>query len=210
MPLRRLLFAGTFAVIAAVPGAASADGGPDLSKTDVLFLPIGLNLGGAVNQGAPNGFVLGGEVSAVYLYRTWAWTGAYVDVLRDFGAGATRFSIGPEGGWGPFGLDGGFLIEERGGQAHPGTALRLVLSASVLTLYGRWGHVFGDDERNFAEIGVLIKFPIAIWEKKSQPEVPWQGPPPPPLVPPEQPARPVPRDQPVQMVPRDQPVQPLP
>jgi hypothetical protein len=204
MTTRRLLVAGAFAAIVAAPASARAD----LDFTDALYLPIGLNLGGSLNGSLPNGFVLGGEISAAYLHHSIAWWGGYADVLHDFGVKATRISVGPEVGWGPVGLDGGFLLEARDGQAHAGTALRLLLSVSLLSVYGRWGHTFGDGERNFGEAGVLLKVPIPIWEKPKT-DRPWRGPPPPPA-PPEPPVQPVPRDQPVKMLPRGEPVQPVP
>jgi hypothetical protein len=156
------------ATITASSGAAVAEPNYAPIPTEGLFVPVGINLGGALHPSIEggSGFLFGGEVSLAY-YR-WGrygpfWGGGYVDVLRDFGAGATRFSTGPEFGWGPIGIDLGYLGQVRSGVYSHGFTGRFLLTIVFVTAYARWGHLFDDPrERNFGELGALLKFPIPI------------------------------------------------
>jgi hypothetical protein len=173
-------------MIAALPGAAAAE--PNIGPLVVpkgLFLPVGINLGGALHPSIKggSGFLFGGEVSAVYHSHDPhpLWAGGYVDVLRDFGAGSTRFSIGPEFGWAFVGIDAGYLGQIRKGVYHHGFVGRFMLSIGLVTAYARWGHLFDDPtERNFGEFGALLKFPIPLrtrgrsWFGAKEPEPPPQ------------------------------------
>ncbi len=73
-------------------GAARADGGPKIR--DSVWLPVGMSFGYSINPDpAPNGFLVGPELSLVYLDESAYWFGAYTDVLRDFGSDMTRLSL---------------------------------------------------------------------------------------------------------------------
>jgi hypothetical protein len=155
-------------MIAARPGAAAAE--PNIGPLFIpkgVFLPVGVNLGGALHPSirGGSGFLFGGEVSAVYHSHDPhpLWAGGYVDVLRDFGTGSTRFSLGPEFGWAFLGLDAGYLGQIKKGVYHHGVVGRFLLSIGVVTAYARWGHLFDDPaESNFGEFGALLKFPIPL------------------------------------------------
>ena len=70
---------------------ARADAGPKIR--DSLWLPVGLNVGYSVNPSPlDNGFLIGPELSFVYLSKQLYWAGVYGDTLRDFGSDATRVS----------------------------------------------------------------------------------------------------------------------
>src|SRR5262249_40259615 len=131
-----------------------------------LFLPVGVNVGGALHPSIEggSGVLFGGEVSLVYCDTArYFWGGGYVDVLRDFSARATRFSTGPEFGWGPIGIDLGYLGQGGSGGYSNGFTGRFLLTAVFVTAYARWGHLFDDPrERNFGEFGALLKIPIRL------------------------------------------------
>ncbi|MBW2261049.1 MAG: hypothetical protein JRG91_03670 [Deltaproteobacteria bacterium] len=154
---------------------AGADAGPKISSG--WYLPVGLTLGGSMHADRPNGFVLGAEVSAAHVdVDSGFWYGAYLDALWDFGPDALRFSLGPEIGVGVVGLDGGYLAEIHGRTYKHGFQLRLLLTFSIVAVYGRWGHLFRHPrEEDFGELGVLIKFPVPVkiepvkWHRPPQP-----------------------------------------
>lgn len=144
---------------------AAADAGPKFGNG--LWLPVGLSLGGAFRGDLPTGFVLGGEVSAVYLWMEdtpeGMWLGGVADAVWDFGSDAFRHRLGPEIGWGPLGVDLAYLGQARDDSYHPGLSVRGVFTLAVVSLYGGYGHVFVDGEgADFGEFGGLIKFPIPI------------------------------------------------
>ena len=134
----------------------------DFKLTDKYYVPTGFNLGVAMAPERPVGLILGGEMSLVYLHKSLLWTGAYTDLVYDFGNDARRFSIGPEVGCGFFGLDGGYLVSSREEETHHGFQLRAVLTiASFMALGLRWGHLVGEVEHpNFSEINLIFKFPF--------------------------------------------------
>jgi hypothetical protein len=182
---RWLLFgAVALASTALVEREARADFGPKFDETG--FVSLGLNTSYSMHpRPISNGFVFGGEASVGYLNMGRAfWVGAYSDVLRDFGADATRFSVGPELGFAIVGLDGGYVGDYRDGKYHHGFSMRLQLTLVIFSLYGRGGKIFGDPlESGFGEIGFLYKIPIPFLEH-NPPRPPWIEPPPPPPPPP--------------------------
>jgi hypothetical protein len=129
------------------------------------YAPVGLVTGASFHHDAPGGLVLGAEQSLVYQRgpRASGWAGLYVDGLRDFGAGVTRFSLGPELGYGPVGVDGGVFAERRDGQFRPGFLVRGLLTAGFLSAFVRWGRLFDDlPDRSHVEIGLLLKLPLSL------------------------------------------------
>lgn len=166
---------GLATLLLVLPGRAGADMGPHISSG--WYLPVGLNLGAGLHPDLHHGFQIGGEVSFAYLdARKFIWGGGYVDVLRDLGAKSTRFSIGPEFGWSFIGIDAGYMGDIRDGDYHHGMTIRLLLTISIVSIYGRWGHVFGlDEESDFGEVGVLLKAPIPLKVKSDGPT--WPPPP---------------------------------
>lgn len=143
--------------------AARADAGP--KPQTGWYLPVGLTMGLSIHrEGISNGYFLGMEASYVYLSAlNLFWAGAYVDALADFGATSGRFTIGPEIGFGLFGIDGGYLLNVDNDGAHHGTSVRFLFTLAFTAFYGRWEHLFGDArERNVGEVGLLIKIPFPI------------------------------------------------
>ncbi len=129
------------------------------------YAPVGLVTGASLHQEAPGGFILGAEQSFVYQRgpRAGTWAGLYVDGLRDFGAGVTRFSLGPEIGYGPVGVDGGVYAERRDGQFRPGFLLRGLVTMGFVSAFVRWGRLFDDlPDRSHVELGLLLKIPISL------------------------------------------------
>lgn len=146
--------------------AALADAGPKI--TDSLWLPIGVNLGWAVNPSPlPNGFLVGPEVSFVYLDQSGPWAGVYADALYDGGADRTRVSVGAEAGYAILGFDLGYVTTVRGAREH-GLRGRLMFSLAAVHLYGGAGRLAGT---TYGEAGVLIKIPLPIWAER--PRRPW-------------------------------------
>jgi hypothetical protein len=150
---------------------AEGDGGP--------FISGGATIAAGVHDDG-TGLVLGGEFSAGYIYfkdqldadgrATWGftpyWVGGYVDAVRDFKTDTTRISLGPEFGAHLFGLDGGLLLEQ-GDQTRTGVTVRAALTLAAVAVYGRYGRYFDDQpERDFIEIGLLLKLPHAIDRKQ--------------------------------------------
>lgn len=149
---------------------------------DGLVLSGGVNIGGALHESADAGWLLGGELSFVYAHMAGTevkadvpgllaigdvtWGGVYSDVVRDTGTKTTRITFGPEFGYNWLGVDGGLLVE-LGEESRTGVVVRPVLTLSVVTLYARFGWFLDDKpESHFTELGVLLKYPLPIWEKK--------------------------------------------
>ena len=163
------------ACLVALPGRALADAGPKIASG--WYVPVGLVLAGSAHEDRPDGFVLGAEVSGAHLdVDPGFWYGGYLDALWDFGPDALRFSLGPEIGVGPVGLDGGYLGEIHAGTYTHGFQIRLLVTLGFVAAYARWGHQFrhpgGED---FGEFGLLVKIPVPV---KVEP-VRWHRPPPP-------------------------------
>ncbi len=177
MRTKHLLVVAFFLVTALGWSAkAHADMGPHISSG--WYLPVGLNLGASLHPKVHHGFLVGGEVSFVHLgAKKLIWAGGYVDALHDLGAKATRFSFGPEFGWSIVGIDAGYMGDVRDGEYHHGMTIRAMLTLGIVTLYGRWGHVFGlERESDFGEIGFLFKAPIPLkvdpYTRPGPPELP--------------------------------------
>jgi hypothetical protein len=123
-------------------------------------VPLGLATGWSIHRNAADGAYLGFEVSVARTQtRSLLWLGGYGDVVRDFAAKTTRLSAGPEIGVGPFGLDGGYLIELWPGGHRQGFVVRPLISTSLLAITGRFGHFTGSAPETFGEVGVLLKVP---------------------------------------------------
>jgi hypothetical protein len=76
------------------------------------------------------------------------------------GLSRTRFSVGPEVGLGPFGVDFGF-VRELGADPRQGWRVRGVLSAVFISAYAGPGLIqAGEQKVDFWEAGLLFKTPI--------------------------------------------------
>lgn len=129
----------------------------------------GLTGGGSFGSAGGGGY-LGGEVSAAWL-KELLWGGFFVDGVYDFGLGAGTLSAGPEVGYGPLGLDGGVAmrlgLEDRPEVGYQG---RLLITAGVLGLYGRYGYWPGAPRaRHVGQVGLLLKIPL--WSAGPLPEI---------------------------------------
>jgi hypothetical protein len=157
----QLVVIGAF-LLADLGAAADARAPSGLGKT--FFVPVGLNLGGAM---APYGrFHVGGEVSAVWTSAPFsherpfvAFWGLYSDVLYVPGNGC-RFTVGPELGWTILAIDGGYEgIADAGGYRHAVAVRALTHVPNLfLSLYAR-GH-YVSSGFPFFDFGVLFKLPL--------------------------------------------------
>jgi hypothetical protein len=146
---------------------ASAQDVPLTGPPPGWYLPVGINAGFAVLAKSSPGAVVGAEASVVHLGDQESWLGAYVDAAYITNENATRFSAGPEIGFFIFGLDGGFLDVIDHGRDLAGFTLRPMLTLGVVAIYARWDHTFSrDDREDGAQIGILLKLPIALSGQK--------------------------------------------
>jgi len=133
-----------------------------------LYLPIGVSAAGAYGSDDQSGLALGAEASLVSLGLVGpdgTWLGGYTDACWDFGANAFRHSTGPQFGIAMLGLDLGYLGEVRDGQYRPGFTARGLVTMGVLSLFGRYGRLYGGagrDDGDVAEFGVLAKVPLLL------------------------------------------------
>ena len=131
-----------------------------------LFLPMGLSLAGCFRGGDLDGAVLGAEASLVSIDQLGlpgGWLGGFVDAQWDGGSRAFRHGIGPEFGIGLIGVDVSYFGELRDGRYRPGFAARALLTFGVVAAYGRYGRAYdGTDSADFAEFGMLAKFPLRL------------------------------------------------
>ncbi|MBH23217.1 MAG: hypothetical protein CMH57_01910 [Myxococcales bacterium] len=147
------------AALLAISAPAAASYGPSVisSPRKGLYAPVGVNLGYS-GVGRYGGLLLGAEGSLVWYDSSWF--GLYGDLLRDFGAGSFRASVGPEVGNQFVGVDGGVVFDTGGdARARVGGRFRGLLTAGSVTFYG--GATFFEEE-SAAEIGLLLKFPMFV------------------------------------------------
>lgn len=129
----------------------------------VFFLP-GASIGSGWNIDDEQGLTFGVEASATYFFGGPAgfgfWTGGYLNTLYDTGTEGTRSSIGPEIGWGPVGIDSGYVLDLAGGTVRHGFQTRGVLSLSIIQAFVRFGYLqdYGADVGG----GALIKVPLRL------------------------------------------------
>jgi len=124
-----------------------------------LFLPVGMSFAGAAHPRSDSSFALGAETSLVlFPVGEGYWAGGYGDVVYETTNELTRTSLGLEFGFTFIGIDGGVVAQFGNGETHWGGVIRPMLSASLLTFYGRWGFFAHADD--FREVGVLLKLPI--------------------------------------------------
>ncbi|MEJ7728328.1 MAG: hypothetical protein WKG00_03855 [Polyangiaceae bacterium] len=101
----RLVTALAAAAVALTAVGEARAGGYDLNG---IWSPVGVALGGSFDGQDRGGFFVGPEASVVYL-SDGVWAGGFADVVWDFGSDQLRHAIGPELGFGPFGVDFGYL-----------------------------------------------------------------------------------------------------
>lgn len=166
---RSFLLAGIlFLVVPTVPVAEAGVFAPkiDFEKYEGWYVPAGIATGITMQElGDRHGF-LGVEVSAVYCdiganLLELRWLGLYADAYWVGKLDEIRFTVGPELGWMVVGLDVGYVgvATFDGGYTH-GMAARIVLTASILAVYFRWDWLV--HEKDYGELGILVKFPFRI------------------------------------------------
>lgn len=140
---------------------AQAEPGPWLTG---WYAPSHLQIGVSIHPERANGLVLGVQQSLVYQVgpRASWWGGLSGEVMRDFGPSWTRFSLGPEVGYGVVGVDGGFFAVRRGGQFEGGIQGRVVLTIGVAEVYGRLGEGMGEERFRFGEVGLALGWPWSL------------------------------------------------
>src|SRR5262245_3889649 len=159
MPRFVSLLVGSSAVLAVVasPARASAHGLPDAN----IWMPVGLSTGYSLHDSGPNGALLGPELSLVHITNSSFWYGGYADFVWDLGSDRQRLSVGPEVGFGFFGIDGGYVLEQ-GEKLRHGVALRPLLTIALISIGFRGVKVFGDGGETLGEISVLVKLPFPV------------------------------------------------
>lgn len=152
-----------------IPSSAAASG---FSGGEGYALLPGLTLGATLYQSELNspGFFIGGEVSFVDYdldrpkpggYTPSAF-GGYIDAVYDFGADATRISLGPEVAWYFVGLDGGYLLQLQDGRAGHGLTARLFATVLVPGIFVRVGRTWGELDNTSFELGFTFKIPVLL------------------------------------------------
>ncbi|MCA9672088.1 MAG: hypothetical protein KC503_41120 [Myxococcales bacterium] len=154
----------TFTIVATLLASAStarADAGPKLPR-EAFYISPGLTLGGTSSFDVGTGFTLGGEISLLY-WNNARYVGAVVDALYDWKRDGGRMMFGAEVGFGPFGIDGGYLLELREGGPYHGVGVRLFAMLGIFGVYLRYGGII--DLPDYLEWGLLIKVPFPPWAK---------------------------------------------
>jgi hypothetical protein len=128
-----------------------------------FYLKPGLSLGGAWTHEGRTGFLLGGEVSALYWYEGWSG-GVVAEAVYDWERRGARAMFGPLFGAGPFGIEGGYLVDFAGAQAHHGGAVRVFFSVGVAALFVRYGALHNAPD--FVDFGLLLKLPLPVWQRR--------------------------------------------
>jgi hypothetical protein len=159
-------------LVCAAPRPAAAHGLGGLgemvggwSPEKLLILSPGLTLGGALptTEKGPGGLVLGGEVSLLAFAENMVWGGGYVDGVYGWDRHAGRLSVGGVFGVWFGGVDAGYLVDFSRGGPHHGVSVRLFAAAGIVTVYARYGYLYGAPD--FLEFGVLLKLPFSLMKK---------------------------------------------
>jgi len=88
--------------------------------------------------------------------------------VRDGGIGRTRVTFGPELGVGFLGFDAGLAIQTGGAQTYVGWVARPMLTLGFVSIFARFGGLPNEpDSRTWAELGLLLKYPIQLAEEPS-------------------------------------------
>ena len=114
--------------------------------------------GGASFQSPQNGGFAGVELSVVRLLENF-WAGAYADAAFDFGPQTAIVTAGPEIGYSFAGIDGGAAARFGESGTDFGLQGRLVLTAGVAAIYGRYLY-WPDSAEQGVQVGAMFKFPI--------------------------------------------------
>lgn len=158
--LKSSLVALIVAALPLVPARADVPPpGTGVARAPAWYIPTGLNVGGTAGLGdRDSGFLLGAEISAVYLFGM-PWAGVWADALYAFGVDRPRVSVGVEAGWFIFGVELGYTAELGSDGPVHGFRTGFVITGGVVGAYVRWRHapaIDGDD----VEAGVLVKWPF--------------------------------------------------
>ncbi|MCU0655644.1 MAG: hypothetical protein MUF64_10250 [Polyangiaceae bacterium] len=155
--LRRVALPLVVALAVCAPRVARADG--FLEEGSGYALLLGPNIGGSFHS--KPGALLGAELSFVH-FDDGIWFGFYGDILQDLGLKRARYSVGPEMGIGPFGIDVGYLRELSDEAPRQGYRIRGLLSAFLVSAYLGAGTLVQDQQKfHFREGGLLFKMPLA-------------------------------------------------
>ncbi len=122
-------------------------------KSPIHFFSFGLNVGGTSHNDTH--LHLGAEMSTGFFNKNGLWYGVYTDIIRTLTSEETRFSIGPELGYGVAGIDIGLLLSNK---EKIGYNIRLSMSLIYLHPYIRY---LVQKETNL-EFGLVLKLPIPI------------------------------------------------
>jgi len=166
----RAITATVLALSTAPPEAFAATDAPPPRRKPPRgwYLPFGVSTGMSLHPGV--GWIIGGEASLVRLWSgSLAFTGLYADALHDTATGTNRASIGLEVGQKWLGVDAGYLVELDGSSvARHGLAMRAFVTLSAVSLSLRLGWLDydgGDDRGAFCEVGLQLKYPLALFTR---------------------------------------------
>jgi len=166
-----VLLIASFAALAVLVPATPALADPEVRS---FYVPVGVNLGATILNGSAL-FAVGAEASVVTTQGSAGfasmWLGGYVDTVINPGNHAigrptlARLSVGPEFGFGPLGVDAGYLLQVGNGVSH-GVTVRALLTVAYVALYARAGIFLGKpDLVSMTEFGVLLKYPFELGGK---------------------------------------------
>lgn len=157
----RALSSGLFLLALLAPASLRAEQTPWLTG---WYAPSHLQAGVSIHPERSSGLVLGLQQSLVYQVgpRASWWGGISGELMHDFGPSWTRVSLGPEVGYGVFGVDAGFFAIRRDGKGEAGFQGRLVLTIGVAEVYGRLGEVMGEERFRFGEVGIALGWPWSL------------------------------------------------
>ena len=138
---------------------AAADVGPELPR-QAFYLSPGVTFGGETTPAGRGGVLLGGEVSAPY-WRDPYFVGPVIEAVYDWARHGPRVMGGVVLGHSYFGIDGGYLADLSGPQAHHGGAVRSFVTLGVVGLFARYGALVGAPD--FVDFGIFLKLPLKLW-----------------------------------------------
>jgi hypothetical protein len=121
----------------------------------------GLSAGGGFGT-LGGGVFTGLELSVSRLMRRF-WWGGYLDATYDFVQQGALATAGPQIGYAAFGLDGGIATRidtgDNAGRFDYGPQARLLVTAGLLGIYGRYVYLVDHDE-HIGQAGILLKLPL--------------------------------------------------
>lgn len=133
---------------------------------DSNWIMVGPILGYIPSKFPDSGAIAGIDASYVHVrsdgnFERPIWFGAYIDAGKSIHG--SRWVLGPEFGYVPFGIDLGGVYASGEDGAGGGVSCRLSFSLVALQFYFRESYAwFSDGEHRIQESGVLLKIPFNV------------------------------------------------